>query len=423
MPLSGLAWRAGATLAAPALRLLLRQRLARGKEIAGRLDERRGVDDTPRPSGKLLWLHAASIGETASVMPVVAALPPEIEVLITTGTVSSAALLQRRLPELGLTARVRHRFVPLDVPGWVARFLNHWRPDAAAFVESELWPNLIRAVRARGIPLALLNARLSPRSAARWCRLPGLAHDLLGAFDLVQAQSEPDAARLAALGARGVTAPGNLKFAAPPLPVDAAELLRLRQRIGERPLWVAASTHPGEESLVLAAHAALAPRHPGLLTIIAPRHPERGIEIAREAPQPLPRRGAGEDPPPGGVWVADTFGELGLLYRLAGIVFVGKSLAGGGGQNPLEPARLGCAIAVGPQVGNFADAVAVLRAAGALTIVDGAAALAGWVDQMLRDPARRAAAGAAGAAAAARHAELPAHTAALLARLVASGGG
>jgi 3-deoxy-D-manno-octulosonic-acid transferase len=408
-----LLWAGAATAASPALRLWLRLRLRRGKEVAGRLAERRGHEDQARPAGRLLWLHAASVGETMSILPVLAAMEaraPTLTLLVTTGTVTSANLLASRL---GSGGRVLHRFVPLDVPAWTQRFLDHWRPDAAAFVESELWPNLLDACRLRGIPLMLVNARLSARSHARWSRLPGFARHILGGFTLIHAQSEADAERLRALGGRCVTAPGNLKFAAPPLPADPAVLAGLRDRLAGRPVWLAASTHPGEEALVFGVHRALAAAHPGLLTIVAPRHPERGARLATEAGElAVARRGAGEAAPDAGVWIVDTLGELGLWYRLARIVFVGRSLLPpGGGQNPLEPARLGCAIAVGPHTGNFLAPMESLAEAGALQRVADAAALARWVDAMLRDPGVRDAMGRAAEAAASRTADLPERTA------------
>jgi 3-deoxy-D-manno-octulosonic-acid transferase len=408
-----------ARLSAPGLRLLLRRRAGRGKEIAARLGERRGIDPTPRPAGRLLWLHAASVGESVSLLPVLAALPAGLQVLLTTGTVTSAALLARRLPEMGLAARVRHRFVPLDVPGWAARFLDHWRPDAAGFVESEVWPNLLAGCAARGIPVMLINARLSRRSFARWRRVPGLARAVFGGFALVLAQSDADAARLAALGAPAVESLGNLKFATPPLPVDAAELARLAGMLAGRPVWLAAATNPGEEELMVAQHHRLAARHPGLLTLIVPRHPERGAEVAALAGGlQVTRRGLGEDPPAeAGLWIGDTLGEMGLYYRLAPIVFVGRSLVPLGGQNPLEPARLGCAVAVGPHTFNFIEPVRVLAEGGALTQLADAAALGVWVDAMLRDPERRAALGTAAMAVASRDQELPARVAAMLADL------
>ncbi len=399
-------WAVAATLLAPALRLNLRRRAARGREVPGRLAERRGIDPAARPSGPLLWMHAASVGETMSVLPVLVALRGRVTVLLTSGTATSQALLGQRIPELGLSGGIIHRFAPLDVPSWVARFLSHWRPDAACFVESELWPNQLAACRARGIPLMLLNARMSDRSFSHWRWAPGFARHLLGGFVRVQARSEQDADRLRLLGARGVDSPGDLKFAASPLPADPAELARLTAQLADRPVWLAASTHPGEEAVVAGAHRMIAAAHPGLLTIIAPRHPDRGPAIAAELA--APRRAAGEGPPREGIWIADTMGELGLWYRLAPIAFVGRSLLPpGGGQNPLEPAQLGCAIAIGPYTGNFAEHVALLREAGGLTEVGDGPGLAGFVSAMLDDPARRVRMGEQAAASLGRHADLP----------------
>ncbi|HEY2617497.1 MAG TPA: 3-deoxy-D-manno-octulosonic acid transferase [Acetobacteraceae bacterium] len=407
-------WAATATAAAPGLRLLLRVRQARGKELRGRLAERRGVDATPRPPGRLIWLHAASVGETVSILPVLPVLAESaLTILLTTGTVTSAKLLAQRL-EPALAGRVLHRFAPLDVPAWAARFLDHWRPDVVGFVESELWPNLLAACRARGIPTMLINARLSARSLARWRRVPGLARQVLDGFARVQPRSATDAERLRTLGCCRVGEPGDLKLAAPPLPVDETELRRLRDLLAGRPVWFAASTHPGEETLILTVHGMLAADHPGLLTIIAPRHPERGATVPAAA-----YRSRGDDPPADGVWVVDTLGELGLWYRLAGIAFIGRSLLPpGGGQNPLEPARLGCAIAVGPHTGNFTDHVAMLRDAGGLNVVRDAAELARWVGGLLRDPTLRRAVGEAAAAAVQRHGDLPRRTAAALIELL-----
>jgi 3-deoxy-D-manno-octulosonic-acid transferase len=411
-------WAAAATLLAPALRLQLRRRVAAGREIAGRLPERFGIDPTPRPAGPLLWLHAASVGETISILPVLDMLRRRAKVLVTTGTVTSQALLDQRLPEQGLSGDVLHRFAPLDVPSWVDRFLSHWQPDAACFVESELWPNQLAACQARGIKVMLLNARMSDRSFARWRRAPGLARRILGRFALIQARGENDAERLRELGARHVDSPGDLKFAAPPLPADPAELDRLQNALHGRPVWLGASTHPGEEALIAAAHRALAESHAGLLTIIAPRHPDRGPALAAELR--APRRGTGQDPPAGqGIWIADTVGELGLWYRLAPIAFVGRSLvAPGGGQNPLEPARLGCAIVVGPYTGNFTDHVALLLGAGGLAQIDDPAGLARFVCAMLDNPAQQHRMGQHAAASVHRYAELPARSAEALLSLL-----
>jgi len=412
------AWTVATTLLAPALWLNLRRRAANGREIAARLPERRGIDPTPRPAGPLLWIHAASVGETMSILPVLEALRHRAKVLLTTGTVTSQALLERRIPEQGLSGDVLHRFAPLDVPSWVGRFLSHWRPDAACFVESELWPNQLAACRAMGIPLMLVNARMSDRSFGNWQYVPGLARRVLGGFARVQARGQQDAERLTALGATHVDSPGDLKFAAPPLPVDQTELDRLRKALDGRPVWLAASTHPGEESLIAETHRTLVATHPGLLTIIAPRHPERGPALAAELG--APRRSAGEQPPVGaGMWIVDTMDELGLWYRLAPVAFVGRSfVTPGGGQNPLEPGRLGCAIAVGPHTGNFSDHVALLRDAGGLVEVANAPALARFVGGMLDNPDQCRRLGQHAAASVSRHADLPARTAEALLSLL-----
>ena len=417
-------WASAATLASPGLRVLLRQRARRGKEAPHRLGERLGRESASRPAGPLLWLHAASVCESVSILPVLSVLArrePALSMLLTTGTVTSAELLGRRLPELGLSDRVIHRFVPLDVPRWVARFLDHWRPDAAAFIESELWPNLLAGCHTRRIPVMLVNARLSATSEARWRRVSGMARHVLGCFEFVQAQSADDAERLAALGAKHVMTAGNLKFAAPPLPADEAELARLRGVLAGRPCWLAASTHPGEETLVLAAHRLLAPDHPGLVSIIVPRHRERGPRIAAECGQTaVALRSKGHPPPAEGILIGDTLGELGLWYRLAGIALIGRSLVPpGGGQNPLEAARLGCVVAAGPLMSNFADAVQTLGAAGALTRVTDTGSISRFVADMLARPERRAAIAGAGAQAVARYADLPDRTAGALLDLLA----
>jgi 3-deoxy-D-manno-octulosonic-acid transferase len=389
--LIGSLWAGATTLASPGLRLLLRYRAMRGKEIAARLGERRGIDETPRPVGRLVWLHAASVGETVSILPVLAAIgerAPGASVLLTTGTVTSANMLTQRLPGMGLSEHVTHRFMPLDVPTWVARFLDHWQPDVACFVESELWPNVLTACRARAIPAMLVNARMSARSFATWSRFPWASKLVLGDFARIHARGEEDAARLRSLGAKRVEVMGDLKLAASVLPADPVSLEQMAELFADRPVFLAASTHPGEESLIRIVHEGLRARHPGLLTIIAPRHPERGPEIA-EALR-APRRAAGQPPPSEGVWVADTLGELGLWYRLSQVTFVGRSLIRpGGGQNPLEPARLGRAIATGPHTDNFTDHVALLRKADALEVTTEVQALTRFADAMLADPEAR----------------------------------
>ena len=399
------AWAMVASLLAPLLPFYLRRRVAKGKEIAERLAERQG-HGAARPPGRLMWCHAASNGETLSLLPLMEALAkqdPALSFLVTTGTVTSARLLEQRLPP-ELAPRTRHRFLPLDVPRWVARFLAGWRPDLAVIVESEIWPNMLREAGRQGVPLALINARMSARSARGWGWVPGFARALLGRFALILAQTEADAGRFAALAGRPVPCWGNLKYAAPPLPADPAELARLTLAWEGKPVWLAASTHPGEDEIILAAHRLLAPDHPGLLTVIVPRHPQRGPDIAALAGDlPVARRGAGQEAGPGvAVYVADTLGELGLFYRLARVALIGGSLVPHGGQNPLEAARLGCPIITGPHHFNFGEIITRLSAAHALVETpDGpgaAQALAATLARLLSDPkAGQAMAGAAGA--------------------------
>ncbi|MFM7423380.1 MAG: 3-deoxy-D-manno-octulosonic acid transferase [Alphaproteobacteria bacterium] len=408
------AWALLASLLAPFLPFYLRRRVAKGKEIAERLPERQG-HAAARPPGRLVWCHAASNGETLSLLPVLEALAkqdPALSFLVTTGTVTSARLLEQRLSP-ALASRTQHRFLPLDVPRWVARFLEGWRPDLAVIVESELWPNMLAAAEAARVPLALVNARMSARSAKTWGWAPGFARALLGRFGLILAQTEADAARFSALAGREVPCWGNLKYAAPPLPADPAELARLSAAWAGRPVWLAASTHPGEDEIILAAHRLLAPAHPGLLTVIVPRHPPRGPDIVGLAGDlPVARRGAGQEAGAEvAVYVADTLGELGLFYRLARVALIGGSLVPHGGQNPLEAARLGCPIITGPHHFNFSEIIARLSAAhGLIETPDGsgaAEALAAHVARLLADPAAGQAMAGAAAALAQGQADLP----------------
>ena len=396
-------WALIGSLLAPLLPFYLRRRVAKGKEIAERQAERQG-HGAARPAGRLIWCHAASNGETLSLLPLMEALAKQdqaLSFLVTTGTVTSARLLEQRLsPELA--PRTQHRFLPLDVPRWAARFLEGWRPDLAVIVESELWPNMLAEADRQGVPMALINARMSARSARSWGWVPGFARALLGRFALILAQTEADTARFATLAGRPVPCWGNLKYAAPPLPADPAELARLTLTWEGRPVWLAASTHPGEDEIILAAHRLLAPDQPGLLTVIVPRHPQRGPDIAALAGDlSVARRGAGQEAGPGvAVYVADTLGELGLFYRLARVALIGGSLVPHGGQNPLEAARLSCPIITGPYHFNFGEIITRLNAAHALVETpDGpgaAQALAGNIARLLTDPkAGQAIAGAA----------------------------
>jgi 3-deoxy-D-manno-octulosonic-acid transferase len=370
---------------------LLSRRLNRGKEDSGRLGERRGVASAERPAGPLVWIHAASVGESLSVLPLIdglLAICGDMHVLVTTGTVTSARLMEERLPP-----RALHQYVPLDHPDYCARFLAHWRPDLGIWVESEFWPNLIVATHERGAPLALVNARITERSFKGWQRFPATIHDLVGRFSAVLAQDGASAARLRALGAKDVATPGNLKHDAAPLTADAGELAMLRAAVGTRPVWLATNTHEGEENAAADVHETLSDKHPGLLTLIVPRHPARGGAIAaalRKRGLIVAQRSDGDAiAPDTDVYLADTLGELGLFYRLADIVFVGGTLVNTGGHNPFEPARLRSALIAGPSDFNFAEAFAQFEAGEALIRVADASELAGAVSSLIDDAAMR----------------------------------
>ena len=365
------AYRLFSMAATPFTALLLERRLRRGKEHRLRLPERRGLSVMARPPGPLVWLHGASIGELISVLPLIERIhASEVSVLVTSGTVSSGGLAKQRLPR-----GVIHQFVPLDVPMFVRRFLDHWQPDLALFVESDLWPNIMIETSRRGVPMMLINGRLSENSFRRWRYLPVTIGDLLRRLDLCLARTPADAQRFGDLGAPRVVTTGDLKLDGPAPPADRVKLAALQSAVAGRPIIAAASTHAGEETAMIDAHRRLRTNFLSLLTLIAPRHPERGVgvgDIARAAGLRVRLRSRGELPDATtDVYVADTFGELGLIYRLAPIVFVGGSLVKHGGQNPIEPAKLGAAILHGPHVWNFAEIYAALdQAHGAEPVAD-----------------------------------------------------
>lgn len=362
----------------PAFPFWLSARAKRGKEDPARLPERLGNPSRPRPEGALIWIHAASVGEALAVLPLITRLHGQ-NILLTTGTVTSAELARVRLPE-----GVIHQFAPLDTPTAAKRFIVHWRPATAIFVESELWPNLILEASRAGTTLILANGRMSEPSFRKWRAFPATAKALLGTFSAIYAQSEAEATRFRALGAPAESL-GNLKHDAPMLPCDEAALAALKTSIAARPVWLAASTHAGEEEIAAGAHRMLAARWPNLLTLIVPRHPSRGAEIA--AALGAKRRSAGDAiTPDTSIYIADTLGELGLFYRAAPLVFIGGSLVPHGGQNPLEPARLGCALACGPHMFNFSEIASGLENAKALAHVNDVESLATQIAAWLEQP-------------------------------------
>jgi 3-deoxy-D-manno-octulosonic-acid transferase len=375
-------------LATPFVWVLLTLRLRAGKEDPARIGERRGKAGLPRPPGPLVWLHGASVGEAVSLLPFVERLTRSgCTALVTTGTVSSAELLAQRLP-----AGAIHQYAPLDLPRFVQRFVRHWRPDGLMIAESEIWPNMIFEANQAGIPLVLINGRISERSYERWQRAPRFISVLLRAFDLCLAQGEADGERFQALGARHVVVAGNVKYDSAAPPADRRELAELAGMTSGRQIWVAASTHDSEETIAAKAHARLSAVFPDALTLIAPRHRERGEAIfnqlsamgyscaLRSRGDPLTSRTA--------IYVCDTIGELGLFYRLAGVVFIGKTFKPGGGQNPIEAAKLACAILHGPEVENFAEAFGMLDTCGGAAEVAEADALGDALIGLFSDTAK-----------------------------------
>jgi 3-deoxy-D-manno-octulosonic-acid transferase len=368
---------------------VIKRRLKLGKEDPERVSERRGMSADIRPSGPLVWIHGASVGEVLAAAALIEKLRAlNLRILVTSGTVTSAAIVAKRFPP-----DVIHQYVPYDSPRYVARFLDHWRPSLALFIESDLWPNLILSSAARRLPMVLINGRMSHRSFPRWRRVSGTISALLGRFDICLAQSQVDAERFSALGSRNVLTTGNLKLDVPAPPADPAKLEKLMAVTRGRPIVLAASTHPGEEELLADAHRTLAGYFPQLLTVIVPRHPDRGelvartigatgLNVALRSREELPT--AVTD-----IYVADTMGELGLFYRLAPIVFMGGSLVEHGGQNPIEAVKLGASIVHGPHVFNFTDVYEALDAAGGARRADSPDALMKQLGRLLSDPKAR----------------------------------
>ena len=381
--------------AAPLAPALIKQRLKHGKEDPARIGERRGLSRDTRPSGPIVWIHGASVGEVLAAASLVERLRAlNIRILLTSGTVTSAAIVARRFPP-----DVIHQYVPYDSPRFVGRFLDHWRPSLALFIESDLWPNLILSSAARRLPMVLINGRMSPRSFPRWRRVSGTISAILEKFDICLAQSNTDAERFTALGSRNVVTTGNLKLDVPAPPADPLKLERLIAMTRGRPIILAASTHPGEDEILCEAHRTLSGFFPSLLTIIVPRHPDRGPAIARmiAASGLKPGLRSLEELPTAAtdIYVADTLGELGLFYRLAPTVFMGGSLVAHGGQNPIEAIKLDASIVHGPHVYNFSDVYEALDGAGGARRADTREALVKQLGQLLAEPAARAAQNAA----------------------------
>jgi 3-deoxy-D-manno-octulosonic-acid transferase len=389
MPITLSAYRVVTAAGAALAPHILRRRLARGKESPHRIAERRSEPSLPRPPGPLVWVHGASVGEFFAVLPLVERICEQgFTVLMTTGTVTSAELAKKRLPHGAL-----HQFIPLDMPSFITRFLDHWRPDLALLAESDLWPNIILSASDRKVPMILVNGRISTRSYLRWRHFPRTIEALLRRFDLCLVRSRDDEERFSALGAPQISIIGNLKFDVPALPVDAHKLAALTGATSGRKVVVAASTHPGEESIIVDMHRRLKVMHPDLLTIVAPRHPQRGVEVgeivAAAHLRPVLRSGGAMPAGDTDVYVFDTLGELGLIYEIAPIVFMGGSLVRHGGQNPIEAIKFGAAILHGPHVSNFADVYEELGRDGGAALVSDASQLTTQIGAWIGDNAAR----------------------------------
>lgn len=377
------------TLLSPFVGGYLAYRAAKGKEERARRLERSGYASADRPAGPLVWFHAASVGEMNAVIPLIREIRRrDIHVILTTGTVTSAKLAAERIGNEAI-----HQYVPLDLKPAVSRFLSYWQPDCVIIAESEIWPATVMELGRRRIPQILVNARMSDRSFDRWGRRPSLAEALFENLALVIAQSDVDAERFRDLGARQVIMSGNLKVDTDAPSYDAAVFARYKKQLGERKTWAAISTFDGEEKAAGIVHRTLKERD-GQLTIIVPRHPERadaieaelvkqGLKVARRTREDILS-------PDVDVFLGDTIGEMGLYLRLTEVAFVGRSLFAEGGQNPLEPAMLGCAVLSGSNVQNFRDAYQTLARRGSARMVRDTEMLAKGVHYLLsNDHARR----------------------------------
>jgi 3-deoxy-D-manno-octulosonic-acid transferase len=374
-----------------ALRLWLRARKA--PAYAQRIGERFARGLPPMQRGGI-WVHAVSVGESIAAAPMIRALLaryPQMPITITCMTPTGSERIQSMFAN---EPRVQHCYLPYDFPWAAGRFLDHIQPRIGVIMETELWPNHIHQCAKRGIPTVLANARLSERSARGYGRFARLTRPMLAEMSLIAVQTEAEAQRFRDLGARpeGVTVTGSIKF---DLTIDPQLLERAAQQreawqTAQRPVWIAASTHAGEDEVILAAHRKLLESHSDALLILVPRHPERFnsvFELSQQQGFASVRRST-SDPVTRdtSVLVGDTMGELLFLYALADIAFVGGSLVLNGGHNLLEPAALDKPVLSGPHLFNFLEIAAMLRNAGALEEVSDAAGLAATVQRLIEHP-------------------------------------
>ena len=367
----------------------IEKRKKNGKEDVKRFDERLGKASLPRPEGKLIWMHGASVGESVSMLPLIhklLELYPDAHVMVTTGTTTSAEIMAKRLPE-----RAFHQYYPLEHPLYAARFVRHWKPNIALWFESEFWPAMLSTVKKRNIPIILVNGRISNKSFKRWQQFEFVIKEILDCFSLCLGQSDEDTYRLKVLGAKNTASLGNLKYAGLPLPIDRQKEDEMKEQFAGRPVWLVSSTHDDEEAKIGRFLKDLEKKIPQLLTVIAPRHPHRGVEIKQKLENDfglkVSLRSSGEKiTPETNVYVADTIGELGIWYELIDVVFIGGSLIAHGGQNFMEPSRYRDAVIVGPHMFNFTDAMNRAKRADAIIQVNDVLELIDMVEKLLTTP-------------------------------------
>ena len=381
----------------PVMRRVLAGRIRKAKENAARAGERLGIATQVRPTGRVVWMHAVGLGEVLALRPLIVGMQqvaPDLNFVITSTARSSADVLGQNLP-----ANTVHQFLPLDGPTYMAKFLDHWQPCLSIWSEQDIWPGAIHDCAARDIPLAYVNGRMDNKSTAKRARLAGLYKKVFGLFDLITVQDEQTAENLSSLGGRDVRVTGSLKPAAEPLSVDVGMLATLQVALEGRKIWVAASTHCEDEAVLIDAQRELVKRDPSWLLILAPRAPARGDEIEGalvQAGLTCTRRSKGGQPDPShSVWIVDSFGELGLWYRLAAAAFVGGSYGSLGGHNPWEAICLNLLVCHGPNVANFAKDYEVLGYSGASQpLPDDASSVPALVDFVVQSQTTQANVGA-----------------------------
>ncbi len=347
----------------------IEKRKQKGKEDLARFNERIGRPTIKRPEGKLIWLHGASVGESVSMLPLINKILDhykDAHVMVTTGTTTSAEVMSKRLPE-----RAFHQYFTIDNPFFTTRFVKHWRPDIVLWFESDFWPAMLSSIKRKNIPLLLINGRISNKSFKKWQQFDFVSKEILDCFTMCLGQSEEDAYRLRILGAKNALCLGNLKYAGLPSPIDEEEKQKMQKAFEKRTIWLASSTHDDEELRLAKIHKNLKAKYKDLLTIIVPRHPNRGAEIAQKLEKELGLKTALRSDneiieESTDIYIANTIGEVGMWYDLSDIVFIGGSLIPHGGQNFIEPSRQKCAVIIGPHTHNFNDAMARAKKADAI---------------------------------------------------------